>query len=107
MVKAKEVEGSSRIKIEQKLIENFVSLQKIMADLSQNFNDLTDRIDKLLEVFEVSAKSLAEKDFDFDKSSKDISEKVDKLIDQNKTIARSLSTLSENKDYPPRPSREL
>lgn len=99
MAKARGVEGSSKIKIEQALIENFVSLQKVMADLTESFDELTDRIDKLLEIFELSAKSLAEKDFDFDKSNKEINEKMDKLLDQNKTIARGLSMISENKDY--------
>ena len=81
---------------EKVLIENFVSLQKVMVNLSTKFDDLTKQISNLLKLFEVSAKSLAEKDVDLEKSSKDtksILEKMDNMFDQNKTIAKGLTLI--------------
>ncbi|RLG15995.1 hypothetical protein DRN69_02055 [Candidatus Pacearchaeota archaeon] len=88
--------SSEDTNIQKILVENFVSLQKVMVNLSVKFDDLTNKISKLLELFEISAKALAEKDFDFGKSSKDnkkIIEKIDTLLEQNKTIARGLALM--------------
>ena len=89
---------------EKVLIENFVSLQKVMVNLSVKFDDLTKQISKLLELFEISAKSLAEKDVDLEKANRDtkvILEKMDNMFDQNKTIAKGLTLIHdriENQD---------
>ncbi len=95
-------------KIEKVLIENFVSLQKVMTNLSIKFDNLTKQISKLLELFEISAKALAEKNFDLERGSKNkkIVEKIDTLLDQNKIIARGLTLMHEKipeqkSDYPP------
>ena len=63
----------------------------------------------MLELFEVSAKTLAEKDFDIKKENKDnkqIIEKVNNLLEQNRTIARGVALIHEenprhNPIYPP------
>ena len=90
--------SSSRAsKIDKAIVENFVSLQKVMTNLSVKFNDLSDKISKLLDVFEISAKSLAEKDFkDFVKvNDEEILEKLDSLLEQNKVIAKGLIMIHE------------
>jgi len=91
------ISNSGELKMEKVLIENFVSLQKIMTNLSIKFDNLTKQISKLLELFEVSAKTLAEKDFDLGKGGKDkkIIEKMDNLLEQNKIIARGLTLMHE------------
>lgn len=83
------------VKIGNVLVENFVSLQKVMVDLSVKFDSLTRQISKLLELFETSAKSLAEKEFDLEKggSNKKVVDKIDSLLDQNKVIARGLTLM--------------
>ncbi len=88
---------NSELKIEKVLVENFVSLQKVMTNLSVKFDNLTKQISKLLELFEISAKALAEKDFDLEKGGKNkkIIEKIDNLLEQNKTIARGLTFMHE------------
>jgi len=93
---------------EKILIENFVSLQKVMTNLSIKFDNLTKQISKLLELFEISAKALAEKDFDLEKPGKDkkIIEKIDNLLNQNKIIAQGLTLMHEKipeqkTNYPP------
>jgi len=89
---------SSEVKVEKILVENFVSLQKVMTNLSIKFDNLANQISKLLGLFEISAKALAKKDFDLEKGGKDnkrIIEKIDNLLDQNKTIARGLTLIHE------------
>lgn len=84
--------------IEEKLIENFISLQKVMVNLSVKFDGLSNQISKLLQLFEISAKSLAEKDFNQEKQVGDtveIKDKVTNLFEQNKVIARGLTILHE------------
>jgi len=102
--------STGRTDINNILVENFISLQNVMTNLTLKFDGLSSQIAKLLELFEVSAKSLAEKDFESDKgneNSKEIIEKLDNLITQNKTIARGLTLMhegnSERKLQPPRP----
>ncbi len=88
----------SEIKVEHLLIENFVSLQKVMVNLSSKFDTLSNRISKLLDVFEISAKALAEKDFSLEKDTKDtekILKRVDNLSEQNKIIARGLTLMND------------
>ena len=84
--------------LEKILIENFVSLQKVMVNLSVKFESLSTQISKLLNLFEISAKALAEKDFKTEKEDKDmkkIGEKIDNIFEQNKVIARGLTLLHE------------
>ena len=97
-IKPNQQNSSSRAsKIDKAIVENFVSLQKVMTNLSVKFNDLSDKISKLLDVFEISAKSLAEKDFkDFVKvNDEEILEKLDSLLEQNKVIAKGLIMIHE------------
>ena len=47
--------------MEKILIENFVSLQRVMTNLSEKFDGLSNNISKLLELFELSATALAKK----------------------------------------------
>ena len=83
---------------EKKLVENFVALQKVMTNLAVNFDNLSSRIQKLLDLFDISAKALAEKDFGVEKeikSEKEINSKLDTLIEHNKVLARGLALLHE------------
>lgn len=79
------------------LIENFVSLQGVMADLSSKLNNLSDQMSKLLGLFEESAKTFMEKDIKIMGGGvdKNVSEKLDQLLDQNKVLARGIALLHE------------
>jgi len=81
--------------IEKALIENFIALQKVMTNLSIKFDNLSTQISKLLELFEISAKSLAEKDFSEkgERDDKIIIEKLNNLIEQNKLLAKGLTLM--------------
>ena len=86
------------IKVEKILVENFISLQKVMTNLSVKLDNLANQISKLLELFEISAKALAKKEFDLEKGDEDnkkIIEKIDNLAEQNKIIAKGLTLLHE------------
>lgn len=81
---------------EKILIENFVALQRVMTHLSERFDSLGTQISKMLNLFEISAKALAEKEFNTEKENKDVKkmvEKFDILLEQNKTIAKGLILL--------------
>ena len=66
-----------------------------MTHLAMKFDSLTIQISKLLELFEISAKTLAKKDVTINKEQGETKmvEKLDTLLDQNKIIARGLTLL--------------
>jgi hypothetical protein len=92
---------SGEIKMERILIENFVSLQKVMTNLAVKFDNLSSQISKLLELFEISAKTLAEKGSSME--DKKIMGKLDNLIEQNKVIARGIAMIHEKESEPQYP----
>lgn len=102
-------ESTKEIKIERALVENFIALQKVMVNLSTKFDNLSSQISKLLELFEISAKSLAQKDFEStEKTSREtkvIIEKLDTLAQQAGLIGKGLVLIHESsseKHYPER-----
>ena len=100
MMAKREESMDSNSDLEKVLIQNFVSLQKVMTNLSVKFDELTSQISKLLELFEISAKTIAEKkNFGNDK---EVNEKINNLMEQNRTLAKGLTLLHENKT-PQRP----
>ena len=90
--------NKSADKLNYILIENFVNLQKAMTNLAGKFDDLAIQISKLLQLFEISAKSFAEKlatgtpDIEKDREFLD---KLNRLLDQNKVIAKGLTLMEE------------
>ncbi|MFA7707622.1 MAG: hypothetical protein WCX73_01615 [Candidatus Pacearchaeota archaeon] len=97
--------GLTKQETEQILIDNFTNLQRVLTNLSIKFDELSTNMSKLLQLFEISAKSFAEKYSDkkpeevIDKSQqidKEYLKKLDSLLDQNKTIAKGIM-LMENK----------
>jgi hypothetical protein len=92
--------------IEKVLVENFIALQKVMTNMATKFDNLSDNIAKLLEVFEISAKALAEKDFEQlkDSDNKEVLEKLNNLLEQNKIIARGITLMGEKNIQPSQPS---
>lgn len=83
--------------IERILVENFIATQRVMVTLSSKIDSLASQISKLLDIFEISAKALAEKNFQIsgDKNSEKIVQKIDTLLEQNKLIARGLTLMHE------------
>lgn len=102
--------GMSKAELEQALLNNFVNLQKVLTNLSIKFEDLSNNLSKLLQLFEISAKSFAEKytgKTEHPEADKEFLKKLDALLDQNKTIAKGIMLMEEkvrsrNPQYPPR-----
>jgi len=93
---------------ERILVENFVSLQKVMTNLSFKFDELSTQISKLLELFEISARTIAERNPERERGSVNVEEKLSSLIDQNKVIARGLTLLHEtnSSQFKPQPPHQ-
>ena len=94
-------------KLEEKMIENMNSLQKVQINIAEKFDGLTKELSKLLGLFETTAQIFAndpmhqitDKDTEF-------LEKVNQVLDQNKTIAKGLTIMEEklrNREYPDLP----
>ncbi|HTY44052.1 MAG TPA: hypothetical protein VMC80_02320 [Patescibacteria group bacterium] len=93
MVKAQKKEVAvkpSSDRIEKALVENFVSLQKVLVSLSIKIDNLTEKTSRLLDLFEASAKSFMEKG-----GENDVSKKIDSLLEQNKTLAKGIAMVYE------------
>ena len=90
--------------INQILIDNFTNLQKVLTNLVLKFDDLSTNMSKLLQLFEISAKSFAEKYSDkkpeaqineLKKTDSEYLTKLDSLLNQNKTIAKGIMLMEE------------
>lgn len=82
--------------LDKMLLDNFVALQKVMTNLAVKLDNVANQISKLVELFEISAKSLAEKGVNTrneEKETKEILKKLDTLADQNKVIAKGLTMM--------------
>ncbi len=85
----------SNREIQLALIENFVNLQKVLTNLTVKFDNLSDNISKLLQLFEISAKSFIRKQEEGNTEERDVLRKLDTLLEQNKTVARGLTLIEE------------
>lgn len=79
--------------IDRTLVESFISMQKVLMMMAAKFDGLSTQISKLLELFEISAKALAEKGYSIE--DKKAAEKLDNLLEQNKIIAKGIALLHE------------
>ncbi|MEA3414389.1 MAG: hypothetical protein U9Q99_02595 [Nanoarchaeota archaeon] len=87
---------------EKILIDNFVSMQKILVHLTEKFSDLTNRIDDLLNMFEGAAKSVINKEFHpiDEKSKRELITKIDAILEQNKLLAKGLTLIHDTATDP-------
>lgn len=83
-----------KLEFEQTLLDNFVNLQKVLTNIAVKFDGLSDQISKLLQLFEISAKSFAEKSSDSEIDGESL-DKLDTLLEQNKTIAKGIMLMEE------------
>jgi hypothetical protein len=89
---------SVEIKMQPIFVENFVALQRVMVNLSTKFENLNQQLSKLLNLFEMSAKTLAKKDFKFGQGedNEKVVKKLTELTDQNKILAKGLTMIHED-----------
>jgi hypothetical protein len=96
MAKKVKKENSSKPKgadINKALIENFVNMQKALTHLAVKFDSLSDQMTKLLQIFELSAKSFSEKAPG--QEDKEFLDKLNVLLEQNKLIAKGITIMEE------------
>lgn len=84
--------------LEKILIENFISMQKVMTGLAVKFDHLTKQVENLLDLFEDSAKTLTEKEINLElkgdtEKQEEVLEGLRKLLDQNKLIAKGITLM--------------
>lgn len=94
MVKKSQVD----LEVTKALVDNFVSLQKVLTTLAIRFDNLSDNISKLLQLFEISAKTFIDKPSntqETEKKDREFLEKINTLLEQNKTIAKGLTLMEE------------
>ena len=100
-------ESTKEIKVERALVDNFIALQKVMVNMSLKFDNLSTQISKLLELFDISAKALAKKEFETEKESNDthkIMQRLDNIAQQAGLIGKGLALIHEvntEKEIPP------
>lgn len=83
-------------KLQEKVIENLVELQKVHTSLAERFDKLSDQITGLLTLFETAARSFADHPANIGiEKDKEFLDKIDKLLEQNKTIAKGLTLMEE------------
>ena len=89
----------SKSELEQVLIDNFINLQKVLTNLSFKFEELSSNMSKMLQLFEISAKTFVEKYPEEGKKESVTDEKfldkLDSLLDQNKTISKAIMLMEE------------
>jgi len=83
--------------LQQAILENFVNLQRVLTNLTVKFDNLSDNISKLLQLFEISARSFIKKQEETGGKGdeKVMLDRLDTLLDQNKTIAKGLTLMEE------------
>ena len=96
MVK-KDVKGvkSKKVSVDEALLENFVNLQHVLTNLAVKFEDLSSNISRLLQLFELSAKSFADKPITTPGVDQEFLKKLDSLLDQNKTISKGIMMMED------------
>ena len=85
--------------LQEKLIDNFVQLQRVHINLAEKIDRLSTQISELLALFEKAAKTFAENPTSASHQSsekdKEFLDKINTLMDQNKTIAKGLTLMEE------------
>ena len=93
------------IEMQPVLVNNFVALQKVMVSLASKLDDVSMKMQKLLDLFELSAKTLAKKDFKLaGETSPEVLKKLGELSEQNKVIAKGLTMIPEAPATMPMPA---
>ncbi len=83
-------------KLEDKVINNLIELQKIHTNLAEKFDKLAEQISQLLQLFELSARAFAKQtNIQGVEKDKEFLDKIDRLLEQNKTIAKGLVLMEE------------
>ena len=81
--------------IDQALLDNFINLQRVLTNLAVKFDDLSNNISKLLQLFELATKSFADNRGKQSAIDPELLKKLDYLLEQNKTISKGIMLMEE------------
>jgi len=85
--------------IPKALIDNFVGLQKVQANLAEKLDALTKQISELLKLFETTAKSFAENPAVLtSERDQEFLSKINQLLEQDKVIAKGVTYIEDRMD---------
>ena len=85
--------------IPKALIDNFVGLQRVQANLAEKIDALTKQITELLRLFESTAKTFAENPAILtSERDKEFIDKINKLLEQDKIIAKGVIYIEDRLD---------
>ena len=86
----------TNLRIQEKILENLIELQKVHTTLAERFDRLSTHLESLLNLFETTARSFAKSPGNMTaEKDKEFLDKIDKLLDQNKTLAKGLTLMEE------------
>jgi hypothetical protein len=92
----KAAKKTAGITIPKALLANFVSLQKVQADLVIKLDELTRQISELLRLFESTAKTFAENPAVLtSERDREFIGKINQLLEQDKAIAKGVIYIEE------------
>jgi len=85
--------------IPKALIDNFVGLQKVQANLAEKLDALTKQISELLKLFETTAKTFAENPAVLtSERDQEFLSKINQLLEQDKVIAKGVTYIEDRMD---------
>ena len=84
-----------REEIDQSLVDNFINLQRVLTNLAVKFDDLSKNISKLLQLFELAAKSFVDKPGKQSAIDQELLKKIDSLLEQNKIISKGIMLIED------------
>ncbi len=85
--------------IPKALIQNFIGLQKVQANLAEKLDALTKQLSELLKLFEETAKTFAENPAVLtSERDKEFLSKINQLLEQDKVIAKGVVYIEERVD---------
>jgi len=90
--KKKLVAEPKKQSINQQLVENLISLQKVNLHTAERFEVLSKQISELVLLFEKAANEISKAP---GIENKELSEKLDRLIEQNRLVAKGITLLEE------------
>lgn len=76
------------------LIENSVTLQRILTEVAINLKVLNEKLDNLLNLFEEAAKTFKERKPE--SGARELVERLDEISNQNRTIAKGVMLLEQS-----------
>lgn len=85
--------------IPKALINNFVGLQKVQANLAEKIDSLTKQLSELLKLFETTAKTFAENPAVLtSERDQEFLSKINQLLEQDRVIAKGVTYIEDRMD---------